>query len=152
MSTATQAETVVAAPPAEVFEIIADIERYPEWAEGIVAARVLDEDLGEDELPTSAEFRLRSGPLDETYRVDYTWELADDATGVVSWQLTSGTALTALTGSYTLAAADGATPSTRVVYRLEVGLRIPLPGPLRRQAERTIVRSALDGLARRAAR
>ena len=51
-------------------------------------------------------------------------------------------------GAYTLEpAGDGA---TRVTYRLEVSLGMPLPGLVRRQAAKQIVRSALNDLKRRA--
>jgi hypothetical protein len=52
-----------------------------------------------------------------------------------------------LAGSYTLEPAGDGT--TRVTYRLDVALGMPLPGLVRRQAARQIVRSALDDLKRR---
>jgi polyketide cyclase/dehydrase/lipid transport protein len=64
----------------------------------------------------------------------------------VSWTYVEGT-LQDLAGSYTLEAAGDGT--TRVTYRLEVALGVPLPGLVRRQAARQIVRSALGDLKRR---
>jgi len=64
----------------------------------------------------------------------------------VSWTYVEGT-LQDLAGSYTLEPTGDGT--TRVIYRLEVDLGMPLPGLVRRQAAKQIVRSALGDLKRR---
>jgi hypothetical protein len=54
-----------------------------------------------------------------------------------------------LDGSYRLSA-DG--QATTVVYRLAVDLSIPMPGMLKRKAERTIVSTALSDLTKQVLR
>jgi carbon monoxide dehydrogenase subunit G len=64
----------------------------------------------------------------------------------VSWTYVEGS-LQDLSGSYDLEpTGDGA---TQVTYRLDVELGMPLPGLVKRQAARQIVRSALGDLKRR---
>jgi ribosome-associated toxin RatA of RatAB toxin-antitoxin module len=52
-----------------------------------------------------------------------------------------------LAGSYTLE--PGTDAATKVTYRLEVELGVPIPGFLLRQAAKQITRSALGDLKRR---
>ena len=64
------------------------------------------------------------------------------------WDLAEpGSVITALSGGYVLADADG---GTEVTYDLAVNIRIPMPGMLKRRAERTIIDTALKGLRDRA--
>jgi hypothetical protein len=64
----------------------------------------------------------------------------------MSWTYVEGT-LEDLSGSYRLEPlVDG---GTRVTYDLSVGLNAPLPGLVKRQAAKQIVRSALSDLKRR---
>jgi hypothetical protein len=64
----------------------------------------------------------------------------------VSWTYLEGT-LEDLSGSYALEPLD--TGATRVTYQLSVALNVPMPGLLKRQAARQIVRTALADLERR---
>ena len=77
---------------------------------------------------------------------DYTWDLEEDGQGVVSWTLVRGDVLKAMTGSYTL---SGDATGTTVVYRLSVDVKIPMPGLLKRKAEKSIISGALGGLKKR---
>ena len=91
-------------------------------------------------------FRIESGPIKDTYTLDYEWDVLEDGTGVVSWTLVEGEVLKAMDGSYTLeSVADG----TKVTYALAVDVRIPMIGAIKRTAEKKIVTGALDGLKKR---
>ena len=80
---------------------------------------------------------------EQAYTLAYRYQPRDAG---VSWTYVEGT-LRDLAGAYTLEpAADGA---TRVTYRLEVDLGVPLPGLVRRQAAKQVVRTALSDLKRR---
>ena len=89
------------------------------------------------------EFELDAGVIKDTYVLDYAWEVEDDGTGVVSWQLVKATVLRAMNGSYTLETQQG---GTLVTYRLAVDLNIPMLGLLKRRAEKVIVETALKEL------
>ena len=106
---------------------------------------VLSED--EESWPQEVEFTLDAGPISDTYVLAYEWRFDAEGVGDVSWHLVRSRALTALEGRYTIAR-DG--EGTLVTYDLTVDLAVPLPGMVRRKAERTIVSTALDGLKARA--
>jgi hypothetical protein len=66
----------------------------------------------------------------------------------VRWQLAeAGSMVTEMSGAYLLADEGGA---TKVSYELAVGTKMPLPGLIRRRAEKTIIDTALRGLKSRA--
>src|ERR687898_2468495 len=129
------------ATPAEVMAVVADFDAYPDWVGNLEEVEVLARDRRG--RGTRVAFRLRTPMGDQAYTLAYRYQPKDAG---VTWTYVEGT-LDDLAGSYTLEpAADGA---TRVTYRLEVALGVPLPGLVRRQAARQIVGSALGDLKRR---
>ena len=141
MAEHAEGTTEVFATPAEVMAVVADFEAYPDWVDNLEEVQVLARDRRG--RGTRVAFRLRTPMGDQAYTLAYRY--LPKAAGM-SWTYVEGT-LDDLAGSYTLEpAADGA---TRVTYRLEVALGVPLPGLVKRQAARQIVRSALSDLKRR---
>ena len=136
----THSSIVVAADPAAIMAVIADVEAYPEWISGLesVTAHAVDE-AGR---PLEATFDGNLGLVKDSYTVAYDW-----ADTEVSWWLTQGEALRDLHGTYTCT--DVGDGQTNVEYRLEVELAIPIVSMLRRRGEKVIVDSALKGLKRR---
>jgi ribosome-associated toxin RatA of RatAB toxin-antitoxin module len=129
------------ATPAEVMAVVAGFEAYPEWVAGMEEVEVLDRDRRG--RGTRVAFRLRTPLGEQAYTLAYRYQPRDAG---VTWTYVEGT-LEDLAGAYVLEpAGDGA---TRVTYRLEVALAVPLPGLVRRQAAKQIVRSALSDLKRR---
>jgi ribosome-associated toxin RatA of RatAB toxin-antitoxin module len=136
-----EGSTEVYATPAEVMAVVADFEAYPEWVGNLEEVEVLARDRRG--RGTRVAFRLRTPMGDQAYTLAYRYQPKDAG---VTWAYVEGT-LDDLAGSYVLEpAGDGA---TRVTYRLEVALGVPLPGLVKRQAARQIVRSALSDLKRR---
>ena len=130
----------VAATPQEVMGVIADFESYPEWVGNLEEVEVLERDRrGRGSL---VAFKLRTPVMSAAYTLAYDYAPRDRG---MSWTYQEGT-LEDLSGSYELEPLDRV---TRVTYRLEVELGMPLPGLLKRQAARQIVRSALGDLKRR---
>jgi ribosome-associated toxin RatA of RatAB toxin-antitoxin module len=141
MAEHAEGSTEVYATPAEVMAVVADFEAYPDWVGNLEAVEVLHRDRRG--RGTRVAFRLRTPMGDQAYTLAYRYQPKDAG---VTWTYVEGT-LDDLAGSYTLEpAADGA---TTVTYRLEVALGVPLPGLVKRQAARQIVRSALSDLKRR---
>lgn len=141
MAEHAEGSTEVYATPAEVMAVVADFEAYPEWVGNLEEVEVLARDRRG--RGTRVAFRLRTPMGDQAYTLAYRYQPKDAG---VTWTYVEGT-LDDLAGSYTLEpAADGA---TKVTYRLEVALGVPLPGLVKRQAARQIVRSALSDLKRR---
>lgn len=144
MADRTESSIVIAAEPSAVLGVIADFESYPEWAKEVRNVEVLVHEG--DGWPDRVQFTLDAGVIKDTYVLDYEWDVEEDGTGVVSWDLVSADILKALTGSYTLTAVAG---GTQVVYRLAVDVKIPMLGMLKRKAEKSIVETALTSLQRR---
>ncbi|MCY7342421.1 MAG: SRPBCC family protein [Pseudonocardia sp.] len=141
MADATSSSISIAAPPERVMAVIADFALYPQWAEQVKTAEVLDsDDAGRAER---VRFTMDAGPIKDSYTLDYRW--ATDGRSV-SWTLVKGHIQKAQDGSYALTADGG---STTVTYSLAVDLNIPMIGMLRRKAEKVIIDTALKGLKRR---
>jgi len=130
---------VVAATPVQCFDVVSDIERYPEWAADI--KQVVVERRDADGRPAEATFRAGAFGRSTSYTLAYDFS---QAPAVLAWKQTSGDLTSKLDGSYTFdAAGDG---STEVTYALEVELRVPLPGFIKRRAQSRIMHTALEEL------
>ena len=141
MAEHAEGSTEIYATPAEVLAVVADFESYPEWVAGMEEVGVRSRDRRG--RGTRVAFRLRTPLGEQAYTLAYRYQPKDAG---VSWTYVEGT-LEDLSGAYVLEpAADGV---TRVTYRLEVALGMPLPGLVKRQAAKQIVRSALSDLKRR---
>lgn len=130
------------APPEVLFEVAADLDRYPEWATGVNRVEVLERD--EDGRPKRARFEVEGFIKRISYELEYTYEAPD----LMSWRAIPGADIREMEGSYRFDRLDGG--GTEIVYALRVETAFSVPGFLRRQAEKQIVTSALRGLKRRA--
>lgn len=145
MADRTRSSIQIDAPPGAVLDVIADFEAYPQWADQVKSVSVLTEDG--DGWADQVEYVLEAGAIKDTYVLKYDWDqIREDGTGEVSWTLVRATILTALNGRYTLV--EGA-QGTSVTYDLEVDVRIPMIGMLKRKAEKVIIETALTELKRR---
>jgi ribosome-associated toxin RatA of RatAB toxin-antitoxin module len=144
MADSTQSSIVVAAPPEDVLDVIADFESYPQWTGAVREVEILEAD--EDGWADQVRYTLDAGAIRDTYTLAYTWDLYEDGTGTVSWNLVEGQVLKAMDGSYALVAVDG---GTEVTYTLAVEVKMPMIGMLRRRAEKTIIDTALNELRKR---
>ena len=144
MADRTQSSVDIAAEPGAVLDVIADFERYPEWAEQVQSCTVLSEDG--DGWADQVEFDLNAGAIKDHYVLEYDWDVDEDGTGTVRWNLVRATLLKGLTGSYTLVKAGA---GTQVTYDLEVDLTMPMIGMLKRKAEKHIINTALSELKKR---
>lgn len=134
-------DTVTIAAPADVvMAVITDIEAYPEWADGMKKAEVLETD--EQGRPVRAAFEVDAKVAEVDYELTYTH--GDDR---LDWTLTRGDVLTQLDGSYVLSDRGGA---TEVVYSLEADIAIPIPGFMKKRAAKQILDTGLKGLKSRA--
>ena len=129
---------MIAAPPAEVMAVVADFGRYPEWADGIRTAEILERHP--DGRPRQVRFALDAGLVKDDYVLAYDWA-GDDSR--VDWQLVKGQLQRAQRGSYQLRTAAG---GTEVVYTLSVDLAMPMLPMLKRKAEKVIMDTALRKL------
>lgn len=143
MAERTESSITVDASAADVLAVIADLESYPQWAKDVKDVEVLSTRAGR---PKQARFVVDSGPLKDTYVLDYTWPSGKTGAGTVSWELVEAGMIKKLDGAYELAR-DGEV--TQVTYRLAVDVKIPMLGMLKRKAERVIIDTALTELKKR---
>jgi len=130
----------IAAGQAEIMAVIADFDRYPEWAGFIKRIEVLE--TGADGRGKVVHWVLDAGVVKAEYDLGYTWH-GDDK---VEWKVIKGT-LKQNDGSYTLR--DLGDGSTEVTYVLVVDLGIPMLGMFKRKAEKVIMDTALKELKKR---
>ncbi|SDG84919.1 Polyketide cyclase / dehydrase and lipid transport [Sinosporangium album] len=141
MADRTTSRTTIDAEPAAVMAVIADFPAYPEWAGQVKSAEILT--THRDGRPDEVRFTLDAGVLSDDYTLGYEWH-GDE---LVTWRIvTPGRMLSALDGSYQLAATDR---GTEVTYELSADVKMPMLGMIKRKAEKVIVDTALKGLKKR---
>lgn len=143
MAERTEGTTTINASAAEVMEVIADFESYPEWA-GVKSTEVLKKDR--KGRASEVGFQI-SAPFigDVRYTLVYTY-LPDD--GGLSWTTKEiEGSIRDIQGEYVLEELDE--DETEVTYRMTLDLAMKVPGFLRKQGEKQIVKTALDGLKKR---
>jgi ribosome-associated toxin RatA of RatAB toxin-antitoxin module len=140
MAEQTTSSIVIDATAAEVMAVIADFPAYPEWAQGMKQAEVVEE--GADGRAEKVHFELEATPIKDSYTLSYDWK-GDSS---VTWELVEGRMLKAMEGAYLLRPSGA---GTEVTYRLAVEISIPMIGMLRRKAEKVIIDTALKGLKKR---
>lgn len=141
MAEHTSSSITIEAAPADVMEVIADFDRYPEWSGEVKEAEILTKD-GQGRAE-QVRMVLDAGAIKDDYTLQYTWN-GDK----VSWSLLKSQMLRTLDGSYSLATRDGGT-RTEVTYQLTVDVKIPMLGMIKRKAEKVIIDRALAGLKKR---
>jgi hypothetical protein len=135
----------MSAEPSVIMDVIADFAAYPEWTGAVKKVEVTD--AGADGRAKRVRFGLDAGLIKDTYELEYSWR--GDGLGV-SWDLVSAQLQKSQHGSYSLRRLrQASTDVTEVTYSLTVALNVPLVGPLRRKAERTIMDTALKELRKR---
>ena len=133
--------TEILAPPARCYEVARDIERYPDWAPDLKAANVVERD--EEGRPSLVAFRAAAMGHSTSYTIRYNYS---EAPRRLAWKLVEGDVARKLDGYYDFAPVSGKPDRTDVTYELEVELRMPLPGFVKRRAEGRIIHTALRDL------
>jgi carbon monoxide dehydrogenase subunit G len=142
MAERTEGSIEIEARPEEIMEVIADYESYPDWVDGIRSAEVRSRD-GRGR-PTEVDYEFASMGFTASYTLAYEYD--EDHAGV-SWTTAKASgAVKDITGEYVLEVLNG---DTEVTYRLAIQLNVPVPGFLKRRADRTAIRTALEGLKER---
>ena len=111
----------VSASPERCFSVVADIERYPEWAADI--KEIIVDERDDQGRPTLVTFRAAAFGRSTSYTLRYDFS---EAPRVLSWVLTKGDITSKLDGSYVFEPGEGS--RTLVTYHLEAELRVPIPG------------------------
>lgn len=132
-------ETItIEAPIDRVWSIATDIEGYPNWAHDVKEVVVRTRD--DEGRPTEVEFRASALGRSTHYTLRYDYS---SAPGRLVWSMVDGDIQRSIDGAYTLESVDDS--RTRVTYDLAIELVVPLPGFVKRRAERRIL-NAVRGL------
>lgn len=140
MADTSEASITVDASPAEVLAVIADFERYPQWAGSVRECTPIAR--FDDGMGKQVRFVVDAGIVKDTYINEYDWH-GDSG---VSWHMTEGKMQKSQVGSYTLEPAGAA---TKVTYKLTVELAVPMIGMFKRKAEKMVMDTALKDLKKR---
>lgn len=129
----TASDTItIAASPDEVWAIATDLERYPEWARDVKDVLITKRD--DNGRPSQVEFRTSALGRSTHYTLQYDYSQAPAA---LAWTMVKGDIQRSIDGAYRFQpTADG---GTLVQYDLAIELVVPLPGFVKRRAERRIL-------------
>lgn len=132
-------QMVIRATPQRCFDAVVDVERYAEWAADIKDVDVIERD--ESGRPLTVAFRAAAFGRSVTYTLAYDYSAAP---AQLSWVQTDGDLTCRLDGTYVFEVTDHG--DTDVRYDLDVELRVPIPGFVKRRAEGRITHTALREL------
>jgi uncharacterized membrane protein len=124
----------------EIYEVATDFETYPEWNANIKNVEIKDRD--EEGMPSRVWFEVDAKIKTIRYTLGYDYTEAPDS---FSWDLIEGD-VKELSGTYSFDEFDDV---TEVTYEMAIEPGFPVPGFLKRQAERQITRGALEDLKKR---
>ncbi len=125
--------------PELCFQVVADVESYPGWTGDIKAVTVRSRDG--DGRPTEVEFRAAAFGRSTTYELAYDYSRSPK---VLAWRLVKGDLTSKLDGSYTFDSREDG--GTELTYVLDIELKVPLPGFVKRRAQSRIMHAALSEL------
>jgi uncharacterized membrane protein len=124
----------------ELFAVATEFEAYPEWNANIKNVEIRERD--EDGRGRLVWYEVDAKVKKLTYTLEYDYSDAPDA---FSWQLVDGD-VKELRGSYRFDEFDDV---TEVQYEMAIDPGFKVPGMLKRQAEKQIVKGALADLKKR---
>jgi len=132
----------VNAPPAVVYQVVADFEHYDKWVGDLKRIEVLERD--EQGRASDVEFRAAAFGRSTTYTLHYDYSGAPER---LSWRQIDGDLTETLNGEYVF---EPSGEGTLVTYDLEVELLVPIPSFIKARAAYRIQTQALRELKARA--
>ncbi len=139
MSDFSKSTITIEVPLAEVEKTLFAIGKYPQWSTAIKSVEVLASD-GQGRV-TQAKLVIDAGMLKDRVVLDYDWS---GAPSTLAFSFNDADLLTAMDGSYSIRGIDEG--STEVTYELEVGISMPIPSMMRKNAEKATIDLALAQL------
>ena len=136
MAVSDSREVVIEATPAQILDVMADVESTPSWSSQYQSVEILD--TYDDGRPRQVRIKVKAAGITDEQVIEYTW-----TDNKVSWTLISAGQLKAQDASYTL------TPDrkkTKVRFDIKVDLSVPLPGFVLKRAMKGAMETATDGL------
>lgn len=129
----TATETItIAAPLEQVWAIAIDLEKYPQWTHDVKDVVISRRD--DHGRPSQVEFRTSALGRSTHYTLSYDYA---DAPNVLAWSMVKGDIQRSIDGAFKFSPTPEGT--THVQYDLAIELVVPLPGFVKRRAERRIL-------------
>ncbi|MCB0967107.1 MAG: SRPBCC family protein [Ilumatobacter sp.] len=129
--TATESITI-AAPLDKVWEIATDLEQYPIWTHDVKEVVITSRD--DEGRPHEVEFRTSALGRSTHYTLEYDYTSAPKK---LAWSMVKGDIQRSIDGAFSFQPTDDG--GTHVQYDLAIELVVPLPGFVKRRAERRIL-------------
>ena len=139
MSEHTTQRLRMRATPEQCFAVATDFAHYPEWAADIKSVTL--DNIDAQGRAGRVTFRAAAFGRSTTVILDYDYSGAPNR---LSWVQSHGDITNRYDGAYEFEQLDDG--ETEVTYQLEVDLRVPIPGFVKRRAESRIVGTALREL------
>lgn len=124
----------------DIFVVATDFEKYPEWNANIKKVEVKETD--DEGRATKVWMQVDAKVKTVSYTLEYDYSNAPES---FSWSLLEGD-VKELSGSYEFDEFDDV---TEVRYETSIDPGFPIPGMLKRQAQKQIVKGALNDLKKR---
>lgn len=129
----TATETItIAAPLEKVWAIAIDLEKYPQWTHDVKDVVISRRD--DHGRPSQVEFRTSALGRSTHYTLSYDYA---EAPNVLAWSMVKGDIQRSIDGAFKFSPNPEGT--THVQYDLAIELVVPLPGFVKRRAERRIL-------------
>jgi ribosome-associated toxin RatA of RatAB toxin-antitoxin module len=139
----TEGTKTIKASAEEIMEVITDFNSYPKWTD-FKSAKVLKKD--KQGRGSEVRYEMKAPVIGEVkLTLSYKYKANDGGVSWTSKDIEGG--IKSIKGQYDLQELDE--DETKVTYKTTVEPGIKVPGMLRRQAERQIIKQALDGLKKR---
>ncbi len=133
--------TTIDASLEEIWAVVVDVERYPQWAHDVKQATIIETD--DEGRPLLVDFVASALGRSTHYSLRYDYSAAPES---VSWVMEKGDIQREITGGYHFSAIpDG---GTDVQYDVTIELVVPLPGFVKRRAEVRILNTLKELKAR----
>ena len=144
MAEQTSGDKTINAAADRIMEVLTDFDSYPKWTD-FKSARVLKKD--KQGRGTEVRYEMKAPLLgDIALTLSYRYK-ADN--GGMSWTSKDIEGdIKSIKGEYVLDELDE--DETKVTYKTTIDLKMKVPGMIRKQGERQIIKQALDGLKKRA--
>jgi ribosome-associated toxin RatA of RatAB toxin-antitoxin module len=133
----------IEASAADIMEVLADFEAYPDWTDVKKTEVVKTDSKGR---ATEVWYEVSQFGITAKYTLAYRYSAND---GGMTWTTKSVDEgpIKNIEGEYILEELDE--DETEVTYRMTLDLKTKLPGIIMKRGEKMIIRNALDGLKKR---
>ena len=143
MAEETQGSKTLNASAEDIMEVIKDFDSYPNWTD-FTSAKVVKKD--KQGRGSEVRYEMKAPVIgDVALTLSYRYKAGDGGVSWTSKDIDGG--IKSIKGEYVLEELDE--DETKVTYKTSVDLEVKVPGMLKKQGEKQIIKQALDGLRKR---